>query len=358
MQTTDQRFRYSETVTVTTGTSGTTTSTTAGVATAGTPSTGTPRPKAATRTGSRANAPIPRPELPDRLTAAPNDRPVHHVRVALDTRLRALLSHDAGARTGADVEDVHQMRVSVRRMRAALKAARPLLDAEWSDGLREELGWLGRSLGPVRDLDVLLPHLRGLAADLSAAEQAAAEQLIAVLDEDYLVARRDMLAALNTPRYSTLLERLADAVRLPLPTRSATDARPELVELVRVEYRSLRKAVLRAGQNPPDAVLHALRIKGKRLRYTGELAEPALGGPVRRLLAATAELQEVLGDHQDACVAQERIRELLPRLGDRTDPEVFFVAGRMTEREHGRAGHLRTLWWDAWKNVRNRGEAL
>jgi CHAD domain-containing protein len=301
-------------------------------------------------------------QLPAPLSAAPTDPPVHHVRVALDTRLRALLKHDVGARTGADVEDVHQMRVSVRRMRATLKAARPLLDAEWSDGLRGELGWLGRSLGPVRDLDVLLPRLRGLAADLTPDEQAAAGRLLATLDGEYLVAREDMLAAMNAPRYTALLERLADAVRLPLPTPSATERRPELVELVRAEYHSLRRSVERAGKNPPDAVLHALRIKGKRLRYTGELAEPALGKPVRRVLEATAGLQEVLGDHQDACVAQERVRDLVDGLADgSTDPNpplLAFVAGRMAEREHVRAVHQRTLWWPAWKQVKARGEEL
>ena len=66
--------------------------------------------------------------------------------------------------------------------------------------------------------------------------------------------------------------------------------------------------------------------------------------------------KEILGDHQDACVAQERIRELLPRLGTPTDPQVLFVAGRMTEREHARAKHLRTLWWNAWLHVSKRGE--
>lgn len=284
------------------------------------------------------------------------------MRVALDTRLRALLSHDPGARTGEDIEHVHQMRVSVRRMRAALKAARPLLDAEWSDALRAELGWLGRSLGPVRDLDVMLPRLRGLSADLPTDQRAAADQLIGVLDGDYTLARAEMLTALDAPRYSALLERLADAVRLPLPGRSATDSRPELVDLVRAEYASLLKSVKRAGKNPPDEVLHALRIKCKRLRYTGELVEPALGAPVRKLLVATTGLQEVLGDHQDACVAQQTIRELLPRLGEagdaQADPTLPFVAGRMAEREYVRAEFQRSLWWDAWLAVQARGEKL
>ena len=47
------------------------------------------------------------------------------------------------------------MRVATRRMRAILRAARPLLDPEWVRSLRAELGWLGGALGPVRDLDVL-----------------------------------------------------------------------------------------------------------------------------------------------------------------------------------------------------------
>ncbi|HEY9416936.1 MAG TPA: CHAD domain-containing protein [Pseudonocardia sp.] len=317
-----------------------------------------PAPRPSTRRSKADSVAVGLLKLPEPLKAAAGDSPVQHVRVALDTRLRALLRHDPGARTGEDVEDVHQMRVSVRRMRAALAAARPLLDRDWSNELRAELGWLGRSLGPVRDLDVMLPRLRHLADGLPADERGAAERLIATLDGEYAEARREMLFALGAPRYTALLERLADAVRLPLPTPSATEDSPELVELVRGEYTKLRKAVRKAGQDPPDVVLHALRIKCKRLRYTGELAEPALGKPVRRLLAATTGLQEILGDHQDACVTQERIRELVAAQGETPDPTLVFVAGRLVEREHVRAEQLRTQWRAAWDKVEVRARKL
>jgi CHAD domain-containing protein len=298
------------------------------------------------------------PALPAPLTAAPSDPPAHHVRAALDLRLRALLAHDPGTRTGTDIEDLHQMRVSVRRMRAALKAARPLLDAAWADGLRAELGWLGGALGPVRDLDVMLLRLRGEIAALPERERAAGEVLVGELAAERVAARAEMLAALDAPRYTALLERLADAIRLPLPTPSATQAQPALVDLVRAEARRLRRAVQRAGQDPPDEVLHTLRIHGKRVRYTGELVEPALGRPVRRLLAATAALQEVLGDHQDACVAEQRIRELLDGLGELPDAHVVFVAGRLVERERTRAEAKRAQWWAAWEQVRARADEL
>ncbi len=300
-------------------------------------------------------------DLPDPVRATPDDAPPHHVRAALDLRLRALLQHDAGTRTGADPEDLHQMRVSVRRMRAALKAARPLLDAEWADGLRAELGWLGRALGPVRDLDVLLIRLRAEVAALPADEQEPGAVLLAALEAEREGARADMLAALDAPRYPALLERLADAVRLPLPAPSTARAQPALVDLVRAEARKMRRAVEQAGPTPSDPVLHALRIRGKRVRYTGELVEPALRGTkpgkaVKRLLAASAGLQEVLGDHQDACVAEQRIRELLDGLADLggggyDDAHVVFVAGRLVERERQRAEAQRALWWAAWERV-------
>ncbi|QNG55337.1 CHAD domain-containing protein [Pseudonocardia petroleophila] len=295
-------------------------------------------------------------DLPAPLTAAPSDAPPHHVRAALDLRLRALLKHDPGTRTGEDIEDLHQMRVSVRRMRAALKAARPLLDPAWGDGLRAELGWLGGALGPVRDLDVMLLRLRGEVAALPAAEQDAGQVLVAALEAEHVAARAEMLTALDAPRYLALVERIADAIRLPLPTPSATQAQPELIDLIRAEAARMAKAVRRAGEDPPDEVLHALRIHGKRVRYTGELVQPAFRGTptgkaIKELLGATEELQEVLGDHQDACVAETRIRELLDGLGDEPDAYVVFVAGRLVERERTRAEAKRAEWWPAWEKV-------
>ena len=80
--------------------------------------------------------------------------------IALEAEYRALLAHDPGTRRGDDPEDLHQLRVATRRLRAFLRAARPLVDGEWAESLREELGWLGGHLGPARDLDVMLGRLR------------------------------------------------------------------------------------------------------------------------------------------------------------------------------------------------------
>ena len=290
--------------------------------------------------------------LSEPVTVDPSATPVDHVRASLDQRLRALLTHEPGTRTGEDIEDLHQMRVAVRRMRATLKAARPLLDAAWSDDLRAELGWLGGALGPVRDLDVLLLRLHREMASLPPAEQNAGGALLDALERERTTARAAMLEALTAPRYFGVLERLAETVSAPLPTPAPGDApQPALVDLVRAEARKLRRAVEKAGDNPPDEVLHALRIRGKRVRYTGELVAPSLRGnpagkQVKRLLSATTALQEVLGDHQDACVAEQRIRGLLAGLD--VTPDTVFVAGRLVERETHRAAEKRREWRGAW----------
>jgi CHAD domain-containing protein len=67
---------------------------------------------------------------------------------------------------------------------------------------------------------------------------------------------------------------------------------------------------------------------------------------VKRLLTATTALQEVLGDHQDACVAEQRIRGLLASLD--VAPDTVFVAGRLVEREIHRAAEKRREWSGAW----------
>ncbi|MGH3942164.1 MAG: CHAD domain-containing protein [Pseudonocardiaceae bacterium] len=297
-------------------------------------------------------------DLGDPIRGRPSDPTVHQLRAALDNRLRALLACDPGTRVGVDPEELHQMRVAVRRIRAALKAARPLLDRAWADDLRAELGWLGRALGPVRDADVLIERLRGRAAAFDDSSRHAADILIDALVAERKVARAQMLAALDSERYTALLRRMAAAVSAPLPTARGRATTPALVELVHTEFRRLSKAVHRAGDDPPDDVLHALRIQGKRLRYTGELAATSGGKPVRKLVASMVTLQDVLGEHQDACVAQQRIVQLLDGFGDVVALEVVFAAGRLVEREEVSRVTTRGAWPAAWQQVQQRALAL
>src|SRR5256885_5862788 len=87
--------------------------------------------------------------------------PIWRLRVVLERQYGQMLCHDPGVRLDLDPEDVHRMRVAVRRARAVLRSARPLLDTEWSEPLRAELKWLGGGPGPRRALHRPIERARG-----------------------------------------------------------------------------------------------------------------------------------------------------------------------------------------------------
>jgi CHAD domain-containing protein len=275
--------------------------------------------------------------------------PLDHVRIALARQLAEMLAHDPGTRFGEDSEQLHQLRVATRRLRAILRAARDLLDTEWSEPLRDELSWLGSALGPVRDLDVLIEHLEEEIEALEPSEARAARNLLGFLDEDRQAARTAMLAAMSERRYYELLDHLEAAAAAP----RARESDVTLAEIAAKEFRKLRKAVKALPNDPPDDELHAVRIRGKRARYAAELAEGAVGKPARRFVQDAKRFQDVVGEHQDAVVAEERIRALLPRTSSQ---QAHLAAGRLIERERTRRREARAAFAKAWSALEKSGK--
>ena len=103
--------------------------------------------------------------------------------------------------------------MATRRLRAFLRAGRPLLDDAWEESLRAELGWLGGALGPARDQDVLLERMQQQVAELGE-DSPLAQPLLDELAADRAAARAAAVEALSGERYIRLLDRL-DAVGEP-----------------------------------------------------------------------------------------------------------------------------------------------
>jgi CHAD domain-containing protein len=272
----------------------------------------------------------------------PAEEPVGRLRAMLGRQYAEILRHDPGVRLDLDAEDVHRLRVAVRRSRAVLRAARPVLDAEWSEPLRAELRWLGGSLGPRRDLDVLVGRLQQEIADLDEPERQAARALVELLEGEREAAQAAAVEALASERYFRLLDSLEAAARGPRVRR----AEISLAKLAAREFKRLRKVAGKLGPESTDEQLHRARILGKRARYAAELAEPEVGKAARRLVARAKTFQDVLGAHQDAIVAEARLRGLLaaaPGSG------AAFAAGRLVERERERRREARSELPMAWQ---------
>lgn len=298
-------------------------------------------------TGPQSSLDLGLPEEPP--SAGHKDPAASHIRARLDEQARELLAHTEGARVGTDPEHVHALRVAVRRARAALKADHGTVPD--SDALQDELKWLGGSLGAVRDFDVQLDHLRSQAAAFDEDEQAAVESLLKGLVSDRAAARKRMLATLRSKRFQAALRSLATAaMSAPLPG-AEVEKETALIEVIRKPHKKLMKAAAAIGEDPIDDDLHSLRIQGKRLRYAAEMAAVTAKKPVKALVAATKEFQDLLGDHQDAVIAEETIRRLLADLGEDTNPQVIFVAGRLVERERTRKADRRSRWREALDKV-------
>jgi CHAD domain-containing protein len=264
-------------------------------------------------------------------------RAFEELRSRLRDQLREIERHDPGTRLGRDPESLHDMRVAVRRMRALLRAGRELVAADTA-GLEERLKELSRILGAVRDLDVLLAHLHTEAAELGGEDAKRVESLLAALRTERSCSRSRLLGALRSDEYLALLDDTARTIDDLEPSRSTAT----LDDLTDQAAAKVRKAVRRLAEEPTDEELHAVRKKGKRARYAGELAGRD------ELVKRAKKLQDVLGEHQDAVVAAERLRELAAG----AEPAQALAAGRLVEREELRRAEARKAWPKAWRKLR------
>src|SRR5205823_7788910 len=129
------------------------------------------------------------------------------IKNVLADSVAALLRHDPLVRTSGDPEAIHQARVATRKLRSHLRTFGPLLDPEWTDPLRTELGWMGLALGAVRDREVLLDRLRERAKELPAHDHRAAASLLSILEREIADLRKKLIVDLDSARYVEMLER-------------------------------------------------------------------------------------------------------------------------------------------------------
>ncbi len=206
------------------------------------------------------------------------------------------------------------MRVASRRVRAAWRVFGDGFEREAERRYRAELRDIGRRLGTVRDLDVLIGILVADGERRSARHRAGLEPLLSAWRVEREARRVDLAAALVSERFATFVsdyERLVET-----PGHASVAVQPYAPGLVRYRMPATIWAAYQAvwafddGLATADfATLHDLRIAAKWLRYTLEFVraplEPEAAGLIRRMVA----LQDHLGDQHDQHVAAVLARE-------------------------------------------------
>ena len=304
-----------------------------------------PVPKIVRALGPRAAEP---PDLTEPRELDFASTPEEVVQVAIANGTLRLVANDPVVRLGEDPEGVHQARVATRRLRSDLRTFRSVLDEEWSEPLRDELKWLGALLGAVRDTEVLLERLEERVDGLPTTDVDEGKQLLQLLTDRRAFERAELLDAMRSDRYLALLDALVAASRAPRfageVDEDDDDEDVELADFVRKPWRKLKKSVHGLGDEPSDHELHRVRIHAKRARYAAEAVAAALGKKPRRFARNVADLQDVLGEHQDSVVAEAWLRE--------HRDAAPFVAGELVTMERAAARAARDEWPDVWEKAR------
>lgn len=230
--------------------------------------------------------------------------------------LAQIRANEDGVVRGDDPENIHQMRVGLRRLRSACTLFKDRI--ELAPALRKETAWLARRLGAARDWEVLAGTTLAQAA-VGATHDSGMERVCRAAAAHAREQRARAASAVSSPRYAHLMRGLAAWAQaacagenMKLPSREKLEA-PLKRFADRMLLRSRRRLRKRGGNlhDGDTQARHQVRIAAKKTRYATEFfASLYPARRVRRHIESLAALQDKLGAMNDAVLAGKLLREL------------------------------------------------
>jgi len=228
---------------------------------------------------------------------------------ALDEQVRRFARAIGRARR-SEVTGVHQARVASRRIREMLPLVGgpptgPTSDERRVRRTRRDVRRIAGALGAVRELDVT----RGLLADEEARyawAAAAVARLRLALDAERRVRHGEFIEALRETGSRALLRDLRRAVAGIAGEADALDQKLDARR--RKRAASLALTLRELGTLYVPDRLHAVRVAGKKLRYSLETERAVRRSAVARDIRTLTVMQEHLGRLHDLQVLQDRLR--------------------------------------------------
>ena len=236
-----------------------------------------------------------------KVSAAGLDCAAAFQKIALDCL--ALIKAHHGSACAGDAEAVHQIRVAMTRLRAAVAFfASITVDAEWLR-LKKEIAWLNTSLGAARDSDVVVDYARRKRYRPWAQRITGAS-----LDQRQLRDHRELVRCLRSARFRRLMAAMADWIKQGawLARWTGCKKKAPLEVYCAEELDRWRERLIRKGRHLKTlggSRQHRLRIKAKRFRYMLEALTQTVAvwrrGEFRHLHRPAKQLQRTLGDLRD-----------------------------------------------------------
>jgi CHAD domain-containing protein len=292
------------------------------------------QPVASTKPRQKNQSPKVKPVLPQQdaslLLGIPYPKPRPSIGIEPDDTLATagrkvwlyhfalMVSHEQGTLLGEDEEELHDMRVATRRMRSAYDIFGPAYDAKVIKRYLQGLRKVGKVLGTVRDMDVILENGMSYRKGLEETKYSGFETLLAEWRHQIEKRRLKLTRHLQSEAYQNfkynfnLFLQQPDDAEISMASEEGINSR--LRDTVPILIYS-RFAAVRAYENviPTASMeqLHALRIDYKKFRYTLEYFREILGDNVGQIISELKQLQDHLGELHDAVVACDLIKGFL-----------------------------------------------
>jgi len=252
----------------------------------------------------------------------PDDLMSEAARKTVLFHFQRMLAHEDGTRAGVDYEELHDMRVATRRMRAALTVFGPYVDEKAYRPHLKSLRRTGRLLGAVRDLDVFHEKAEHYLDELPEDRRDELEPLFDAWRVERERRRERMIEWLDGGDFRSFVDGFGEFLEKrgagAVPDFSADGSpcgRRINIALPPVVLTELANVLAYdewvTGPGVPLTRLHQLRIAGKYLRYTLEFFTEVLGPGGKLVIHTVKGLQDHLGDLQDAVVTSGILRDFL-----------------------------------------------
>jgi CHAD domain-containing protein len=293
------------------------------------------------------------PVLEDRaFIVHPADRLVDVAHKTFGRQFGRMLWNEPGVRLGIDPDFVHDMRVAIRRLRTAIEVLAEAYAPEPADSFADDLRWVSRALGRVRDLDVALERVGAMVAEAPLLERPALSIFAQSLALERARARLRLIERLDSERFAEFVAaaRAWVAAGPPAASSAPSGGAPAYTAGPRIVARWARdmEAAYEHAEKTADAKdLHALRIAAKKARYAIEYFGDLEGAESLRRAKRIAGLQDFLGDHQDSVTLLGRMRKYaktVPRRDTELAMSAGSVLGHLERAARVRRSELRRAW--------------
>ncbi|MEO8395281.1 MAG: CHAD domain-containing protein [Chloroflexota bacterium] len=287
----------------------------------------------------------------------PQDLMAEAGRKALLNDFIKTLSHEAGSRVGEDPEEVHDMRVSVRRMRSTLRLLGAYYKPKSIDPYLSEMRKIAETLGAVRDLDVMIAELQAYQEKLDETGKADLQPALDQMDKDRSKARKELIRLLDKGAYRRFVKDFSAFLTKPGKGALAVDSddiHPYQVRHLLPELLYQHLAAVRAYDNAiadADAVtLHALRIEFKRLRYAVTIFSDVLGSGINDFISELKSIQEHLGKIADIRAAKDRLKTVADELDKDKQAQTVAALQQYVDHLDEELKTLKEGFGEVWKH--------